>query len=306
MKRLFKEFLYFSRGERRGTLALLALIVLAFLCGNFLLHRTRQKPSEPLDAVLSPEAKELPADSTRRTPFNPNRADSATLRGAGIPGWMARNIVRYRERGGRFRRAEDLLRIYGMTEERYRELSPYIYIAPEDTVHPARKQVRRPRRDSSARIDADTPRFAARLRRDSFPRKLFKYPQGTIIELNSSDTTELKKIPGIGSVIARRIIGYRQRLGGFYRIGQLAEIGLDTALLCPWFRIDADSIRRIDVNRASLERLRRHPYINFYQARAIVEYRKKQGKLKSLKPLSLLEEFPKEELERMLPYLAFD
>jgi hypothetical protein len=86
-----------------------------------------------------------------------------------------------------------------------------------------------------------------------------KYPSGTLVDLNRADTTELKKIPGIGSGIARLIIGYRQRLGGFYNITQLQEIHLDTTQLQSWFSIDTRAIHLINLNRSSIERLRHHP-----------------------------------------------
>lgn len=69
---------------------------------------------------------------------------------------------------------------------------------------------------------------------------------GTLVDLNRADTTELKKIPGIGSGIARLIIGYRQRLGGFYNITQLQEIHLDTTQLQSWFSIDTRAIHLIN------------------------------------------------------------
>ncbi|MDE5709688.1 MAG: helix-hairpin-helix domain-containing protein, partial [Bacteroides sp.] len=133
-----------------------------------------------------------------------------------------------------------------------------------------------------------------------------KYPAGTIIDLNRADTTELKKIPGIGSEIARMIVGYRQRLGGFYSIEQLKEIHLDAARLQPWFSIDTSLIRLLNLNRAGIEKLRSHPYINFYQAKAFVEYRKKKGKFQSLKPFTLYEEFSEADLERISHYVCFE
>lgn len=216
--------------------------------------------------------------------FNPNTADSATLRKLGLPGWMAKNILRYREKGGRFRKAEDFRRVYGMTEERYAVLSPYIEIAPEDTVRKAPPQLY-----VQPEVKMENEKYAA----------------GTVLNLNLADTTELKKIPGIGSGIARLIVGRRKMLGGFYRIEQLREIHLNVDSLRGWFSIRPEDIQRINVNRAGVERLRAHPYINFYQAKAIVEYRKKKGNLKSLKPFALYEEFTEEDLERMGHYVCF-
>ena len=127
-----------------------------------------------------------------------------------------------------------------------------------------------------------------------------------MLNLNHADTTELKKIPGVGSGIARSIVNYRQRLGGFYRIEQLQEIHLDYRQLQAWFTIMPSEIRRINLNRVGIERLRNHPYINFYQAKALVEYRKKKGILHNLKPFALYEEFTESDLERLSHYVCFE
>lgn len=213
--------------------------------------------------------------------FNPNTADSMAFRKLGLPGWMAKNILHYRAKGGKFRKAEDFRKVYGMTEERYAVLSPYIEIAPEDTM----RQLYIP---PEVKVENE------------------KYAEGTVLNLNRADTTELKKVPGIGSGIARLIVGRRKMLGGFYRIEQLEEINLDVESLRAWFSIHPEDIQRINVNRAGVDRLRAHPYINFYQAKAMVEYRRKKGNLKSLKPFALYEEFAEEDFERIGHYVCFE
>ena len=218
------------------------------------------------------------------TSFNPNTADSITFRHLGLPAWMTKNILHYRAKGGKFRKPEDFKKVYGMTEEQYSALLPYIHIPPEDTVH-------------------HIPQLYIA---QNVPMENIKYEPGTILDLNRADTTELKKIPGIGSGIARLIVGYRQRLGGFYQIEQLKDINLNIQQLRAWFSIDPANVHRINLNRISVDRLRSHPYINFYQAKAIVEYRKKKGSLTSLKPFSLYEEFTETDLERIGHYVCFE
>jgi DNA uptake protein ComE-like DNA-binding protein len=136
-----------------------------------------------------------------------------------------------------------------------------------------------------------------------------KLPFGAVIDINRSDTTELMKIPGIGSSFARRIAGYRNLLGGFYRIEQLQEVyGMYEELyvkIIPYMAVNLDSIRTIAVCSASVDKLKSHPYINFYQAKAIVEMRKKNGTINDISELSLLEEFTPDDLERIKPYLNF-
>ena len=126
------------------------------------------------------------------------------------------------------------------------------------------------------------------------------------IDLNAADSAALVTLPGIGPVYATRIIRYREQLGGFLDISQLMEIdGLPDSLM-KWFILtDTVPISKISVNTLSLSQLRRHPYIDFYQARAIVEYREERGKIKSPDQLSFMEEFTDRDLERLAPYLDF-
>lgn len=140
--------------------------------------------------------------------------------------------------------------------------------------------------------------------------KTEKYPSGTIIELNSADTLILKKVPGIGSTFARRIIKYRQLLGGFYSPEQLSEVyGIDderyTALL-PWFISDTALIHKLPINSLCEDSLRRHPYISYQQAKIIVRLRKQKGRLSGWENLHLLEEFSEKDQQKLMYYLSFE
>ena len=302
----WKNFFYFTQTERQGVLVLAVLIVI--VCSVSALSRhfknddehdsiDKERLEEEYTRFLSslqeanlPDHRHLtlrsfPKSEAALFPFDPNTADSAAFVRLGLPAWMARNILRYRSKQGKFRRPEDFRKIYGLTDRQYRSLLPYIRIAQETELK-------------------DSVQLFTRLK--EYKDTLFKYAAGTVIELNGADTAELKKIPGIGSGIARMIVNYRSQLGAFHRIEQLEDIHLKVELLRPWFSIDARSVRRINVNKASVQRMMSHPYINFYQAKAIVEHRKKNGKINSLKELSLYEEFSPADFERMKPYVCFE
>ena len=147
-------------------------------------------------------------------------------------------------------------------------------------------------------------------RKDFLPKKeyvkVFKYPEGTQIDVNSADTVELKKIPGIGSGIAGSIVRYRERLGGFYALNQLEEVKHVTPDLLKWFKLENDSVRKVEINKAGLDKLRAHPYLNFYQAKIIIEHRRTKGAIKSLSQLALYEEFAEKDLNRLSAYISFD
>jgi DNA uptake protein ComE-like DNA-binding protein len=145
--------------------------------------------------------------------------------------------------------------------------------------------------------------------RPSYPRTE-KFKKDTVIELNTADTILLKKVPGIGSVFARRIVNYRNLLGGYYSVVQLSEVyGIDEEkyhALAPWFSTDPSLIFLLDVNSLSQDSLRRHPYINFRQARVIVQLREQKGKLSGWENLLLLDEFMDEDRIRLQHYLSFE
>ena len=148
-----------------------------------------------------------------------------------------------------------------------------------------------------------------RTSRSSYPRN-DKFPTGTVVELNSADTLILKRVPGIGSVFSRRIVKFRDLLGGFYRVEQLAEVyGIDEErymALRGWFAVDSAAVRRLPVNKLSARELARHPYVSYRQAYAIERLRRQEGAVTGWERLRRLPEFPPEEWHRLRPYLSFE
>lgn len=290
---MWKSLFYYTKSERR---AIYVLLVLMFVLIVALVVVPGERPL-PKSVASVPDSVECrsaePAVSPVLTAFDPNLADSAELAALGLPAHVVHNVLKYRLKGGSFPTAESFARIYGLTETQYEELKPYIRISESFARKPTRKQ--------PAPVTRDT------LRRDTLRwPKAEKYPEGTLVDANTADTTELKKIPGIGSGIARAIVGYRHRLGGFCSLEQLQEIKYITPELLRWFKLENDSVRRLDINRAGLDQLRAHPYLNFYQAKVIVEHRRKRGNITSLSQLSLYEEFTEKDLQRIAAYLRFD
>lgn len=140
-------------------------------------------------------------------------------------------------------------------------------------------------------------------------RRTEKFPAGTIVELNTADTVILKKVPGIGSAFSNRIVRYRNLLGGFYSVTQLAEVyGIDEEryiALQEWFCVNPDLIRKLEVHNLPADSLSRHPYINYRQARVIKRLCRRPEGLTSWEELLFLEEFSSADA-RLEPYLSFE
>lgn len=307
-----KETIVFllSAEQWLGVLLLILIVGSVFL----LLHRFQPKVVEPVvvttDSMRTTFAVyQAQQDSLRKAKwkkqyardtiaicmqqFDPNKADSSTLVHLGLKPWQASNMLKYRAKGGRYRKTEDLKRLYGMTDSMYLALLPYVVI---DT------------------LAIDRWRDSVRMAADSVPRYV-SHKRDTILNLRTADTTELKMIKGIGSYRAKQIIRYREQLGGFVSVEQLREVkalqpllkdSLSTDSLLSHFFIDSVRVVPLKVNSMRVERLQRHPYLSFEQARAIYELRRRKIHLKHLDQLRTLDCLTEQDIQRLRPYLSFE
>ena len=132
-----------------------------------------------------------------------------------------------------------------------------------------------------------------------------KMKAGEHLVLNTADTTQLKTVPGIGSYFARKVVQYGQRLGGYVSVDQLDEIENFPLDAKDFLVVENAQPHKLNVNTLSLNDLKKHPYINFYMARAITDYRRLHGPLKSLQDLRLSKDFPPEAIARLTPYVEY-
>ena len=333
-----REFFYFQKSDRRVLMVALTVALVA-LVAVFLIGRSNSETPEPTsDSVLAMEksshafAKGEGAltseddisgyDTAGRHvelfPFDPNTADSTQLLRLGLQPWQVRNIYRYRDRGGVYSYPEDFARLYGLTVGQYRRLAPYIRIAEEfrpasevygrrshgytgktyGSGHPGHSEYHGYSGNTSNSVNTGGYVHDTLL----YPVKL---SAGEHIDLNFADTTQLRKVPGIGAYYARRIVRYRDQLGGYYDTGQLLEIEGFPQDALSYLRIGAGVIRKLNINKLREDQLRKHPYISFNQARAILSYRRLRGPIHDLNDLRLLPEFPPEMIERLAPYLEY-
>lgn len=295
----------FHKGERRAIYVLIGLLMGIIITSTF--FTCLNNAESPSDAGEYLSADSLFFDSLRADAppdrqntksyyavgdvpraetffFDPNTADSTDLLRLGLAPWMVRNIYKYRAKGGQYHSAEDFSKTYGLTKGDWERLRPYIRIAEK------------------YKYLAETDAVADTV---SLPRRQ-KLAEGEQIELNAADTAALQMVPGIGPSRARRIISYRDRLGGFVALEQLSEIEDLPDSVARFFSLVPAVTKKLYVNRMSVNELRRHPYLNFYQSRVITEHRRKFGPLRDLKSLSLYEEFTADDLARLAPYVSFE
>lgn len=226
---------------------------------------------------------EVPTRHTEEFYFDPNTADSTQLMRLGLPAWMVRNIYRYRARGGVYRSKRDFAQTYGLTKKDFLRLEPYIRIS--DDYQSAATLFPKEERDSV--------------------RHTVKLKEGEHIALNTADTTQLMKVPGIGSYYAKEIVRHGKWIGGYVSVDQLDEIEGFPQSAKQYFVINNPTPQRIAINKLSLQQLRSHPYINYYMAKAIVDYRRLHGDIKSLQDLRFSKDFTADVIQRLEPYVEY-
>lgn len=303
----WKDYFYFTASQRRALVLLGSLVVVLFVVNiTYPYVINRNKSLEVKDTAFISEVirfksslKEAKQDYRYRNKypnnnfdykdngfqkippvlfsFNPNTLDSAGFVKLGLKPFMAHNILRYRAKGGKFRTVEAFSKIYGLSAEQFDRLQPFIQLPAEEKLIYANKE--------------ETPSI--------------------MLELNKADTLDLKQLRGVGSGIAKRIVAYRNKLGGFVSVNQLKEVwGISPELaqqLMTSVKVDASQIKKIPVNKSSIDRLKNHPYINFYCAKAIYEYRKNEGKINSIEVCKKIDDemLTPEFWEKVEPYLEF-
>ncbi|MBC7892225.1 MAG: helix-hairpin-helix domain-containing protein [Sphingobacteriaceae bacterium] len=323
LHRAVQDYFGFSVSEARGFLVLMGIVVLALLAPFALdlwpthsfepsqadrrqldtllagleIKAAETRPAQPY-ASRNAELREDEAPEVRTArlfTFNPNQISSEQWQQLGLPRWLADRILKYRAKGGQFRKKEDLLRIYDFPEETYQRLEPYIQL-------PNGKAVRL---DDPPAVESgpafETPALSPPNPKPA-PKTIFTF------DLNTADTSELKRVYGIGSKLSARIVKKREEFGGFHDLNQVREVwGLDSVVVEELFKhatLRSPQLRRLNVNTATFEQLR-HPYLKFYVARAIIAYRQQHGPFGSPNDLLNVKVLDVKTLEKLTPYLEF-
>jgi competence protein ComEA len=297
VRKLLNTYLSISKREFNGLLALVIVIIAIAAVPTIYEHIVGKLSTE--DSVLPIN---IPADIARSArvsankkyrqhrseelfEFDPNTISQSDWQRLGLSERQSAAIINYRTKGGKFRKPEDLQKMYTISQRVYQRILPYVKISPETTKH------------SSEVLQTLSQRPA-------YVKKSLN-----IIEINGADSVALLEIRGIGPAFASRIIKYRQRIGGFCQKEQLMEVyGLDSfkfTEIKEQVSLDLAAIRKIDINNAQLEDFKGHPYIRYKQANAIIQYRKQHGAYAGIADLSKVLILDPETITRIAPYLTF-
>ena len=140
------------------------------------------------------------------------------------------------------------------------------------------------------------------------PATIYKKDKQLVFNLNDADSLDLVQLYNIGPTFARRIIRYRTLLGGYVDIRQLWEVhGMDSARyndIAPYLYADPADITKIDLNSATLEQLKRHPYLDYYQAKAIIQLRDASGSYRTTEDILKIPIIDNETYTHIAPYLS--
>lgn len=307
-KQLIRDYLTFTRKDRIG-----AILVVLLIGGSLLLPRLLAPTPPPLpfqnDSALvlamdTLQQRKERGPAYQRTEnstayqyehtatssftsgelflFDPNTITAEDWQRLGLNARTSKTILNYVSKGGRFYKPEDLQKIWGIPEGFYERVKGYVQIAS------VRKEY--------SQYSESKPAFVRE------ERKL------SVINANEADTAALIALPGIGSKLSARIIAFREKLGGFYSVEQIGQTyGLPDSTfqrIKGRLQVDENGIRKINVNTATKDELKAHPYIRWNLANAIVEYRAQHGAFRSLdelKNIVLVDEVTYQKIE---PYLA--
>lgn len=245
------------------------------------LIETAENPPNRFKSFEKKEEEAHPVVPIRLHSFDPNVASVEEFEELGMPQWLAKRIDRFKSKGGKFFKKEDLLKIYDFPEPLYQKLIPYITISA-------------PQNDKFAKRS-----FILQEKTHKAPAKF---------DLNTVDTTRLIQLKGIGSKLAARIVKYRDVLGNFVSTSQIREVyGLDSLVVEEILRygyINNPQVRKINVNESSIEQMK-HPYLKPYIAKAIVNFRNQHGKFQSIQDLKAIKLLTPDIIQKLEPYLAF-
>jgi DNA uptake protein ComE-like DNA-binding protein len=239
--------------------------------------------------------------------FDPNTTSVAQFEELGLPKFIAERIEKYRIKGGKFRKKEDFAKIYGILPDTYERLEPFITLPSADDESSRTPQAEATNVERNVKtVVPNSPSEDKTIENKPVITKT-NAKQPIRFDLNSGDTTDFMKFKGIGSGYAKRIIKFREMLGGFSNAEQIRETyGLppETVEEILKYGFLKDGVKKLKINQLSLSELR-HPYLKYFQAKAIIAYRDQHGAFKNSEDLKQIKILDEATILKISPYIEF-
>lgn len=213
--------------------------------------------------------------------FDPNTLPEAGWKKMGLKEKTIATIQKYLSKGGRFKEPGDIRKIWGLHEDEINQMMPYIRIEKNST---------------------PIPRFTVAEKAAYIPKTIAP------VDINEADSSAFESLPGIGPGFAKRILKFRDKLGGFYRIEQIAETyGLPDSTfqkIRDKLLFSSGNIRKININTAGVDQLKEHPYIRYQLANAILQYRTQHGNFTAVEDIKKIMMVTDSVFVKLSPYLT--
>ncbi len=311
LKERIKDLLDTHREERRGVLVLMAILLV--LVGWVVYEQWLRAPKqhdlsvqrERIETWIASRSKaQGEPRPVKLFPFDPNTNGREEWKALGLTDKQVDGIERYQNKGGRFRTKKDLGRMYSIKPEQFIALEPFILL-PDSVVRRTRADRKfEPRQDEDRHFEERSPMIRE--------RAVYEPKPSRSVEINSADTTALIELPGIGPAFARSIVKFRDALGGFHSLDQLAEVYIlqdkpDAVLkLKQVLILDTTVVRRILINTCTVEELAAHPYVRWKLAKPLIAYRTQHGPFKQVSDIKGCAAIREEVFRKLAPYLSVE
>jgi competence protein ComEA len=315
-KQFISDYLNFTKKERTGILVLLFLVIffitLPFTFPYFIKQNTYDHTGfEKAIAALKIKQPDSSWLAANRNQYNPNYKKNDQLNGQQYEAWQPKGelfyfdpnsaslsewkrlglrdktiatIQNYLSKGGKFKKKEDIGKIWGLHEDEVQRLMPFVQIKITEAANdPLQKQ----QHVQEYKNLSYTP---------------------AVVDVNTGDTAAFIALPGIGSKLSQRIINFREKLGGFYSVDQISEtFGLPDSTyqkIKLRLKIGNTEIKRININLASVDEMKLHPYLRYAFANAIFQYRTQHGNYNAVTDIKKIMVITEEVYQKLVPYLT--
>lgn len=309
-KKLVNDYFTFSKKDRNAALVLMILIIIVFFLPYFFskpksiikenvqltkqveeildkkqTQTNSQNQSENFQPYQPTKSVFYNSNKTILFNFDPNTISKTDWLKLGVKEKTVNTIQKLLSKGFQFRKPEDIKKVFGISPQKADELIPYIQIQQN---------------------------FVSNFKNTNEQKTIVRLPYTKTIvkfDINNSDTSDWIQLNGIGSKLAKRIITFREKLGGFISINQVAETyGLpDTTFqkIKEYLLLNNSHVQKININQTTVDELKNHPYIKWNVANAIIQFKNQHGNYTSVNDLKKIRIISDSIFQKISPYLSY-